>query len=39
MPNGELIMGLRGGYFGVYFPSWEATREINTKITLEWVHK
>ena len=29
----------REGYFGVYFPSCEATREINTKITLEWVQK
>ena len=26
-------------YFGVYFPSCEATREINTKITLSWVLK
>ena len=28
-------------YFGVYvyFPSCEATKEINTKITLEWVQK
>ena len=26
-------------YFGVNFPSWEATREINTKITLSWVLK
>ena len=25
--------------FGVYFPSCKAMREINTKITLEWVHK
>ena len=29
----------REGYFGVYFPSCAATREINTIITLEWVHK
>ena len=27
------------GYFGVYFLSWEATRKINTEITLEWAHK
>ena len=27
------------GYSGVYFPSCEATREINTKITLEWAQK
>ena len=27
------------GYFDVYFPSCAATREINTKITLEWAHK
>ena len=26
-------------YFGVYFPRCCATREINTKITLEWAHK
>ena len=26
-------------YFGVYFPSCEATREINTKITLSWRQK
>ena len=25
--------------FGVYFPSCEATREINTNITLEWAQK
>ena len=35
----ELFQHSREGYFGVYFPSWEATREINTKITLEWVQK
>ena len=29
----------REGYFGVYFPSCEATRGINTKITLEWAQK
>ena len=27
------------GYFGVYFPSCQATREINTKITLERAQK
>ena len=37
--RGELFMRSREGYFGVYFPSCAATREINTKITLEWVHK
>ena len=26
-------------YFGVYFPSCEAMREINTKIVLMWTHK
>ena len=26
-------------YFGVYFPRWCATWEINTKITLSWAHK
>ena len=35
----ELFLRSRDGYFGVYFPSCEATREINTKITLEWMHK
>ena len=37
--SGELFMSSREGYFGVYFPSCAATREINTKITLEWAHK
>ena len=37
--NGELFMRPREGYFGVYFPSCAATREINTKMTLEWAHK
>ena len=37
--RGELFMRSREGYFGVYFPSCVATREINTKITLEWAHK
>ena len=38
----ELFQCSREGYFGVYFPSCEAseaTREINTKITLEWAQK
>ena len=35
----ELFQHWREGYFGVYFPSCEATREINTKITLEWGQK
>ena len=29
----------RDGYFGVYFPRCEATRIINTKVTLEWAQK
>ena len=33
--SGKLFMRSREGYFGVYFPSCAATREINTKITLE----
>ena len=33
------IEPIERGYFGVYFPSCEATREINTKITLEWAQK
>ena len=37
--RGELLMRSREGYFGVYFPSCAATREINIKITLEWAHK
>ena len=37
--SGELFMRSREGYFGVYFPSCEATRETNTKITLEWAHE
>ena len=32
-------MRSRECYFGVYFPRCCATREINTKITLEWAHK
>ena len=35
----ELFQRSREGYFGVYFPSCEATREINTKITHEWAQK
>ena len=31
----ESFQRSREGYFGVYFPSCEATREINTQITLE----
>ena len=37
--SGELFMRSREGYFGVYFPSCEATRETNTKMTLEWAHE
>ena len=37
--SGELFRHWRGSYFGVYSWSCEATREINTKITLEWMHK
>ena len=37
--SGELFIRSREVYFGVYFPSCEAMREINTKITLEWAHK
>ena len=36
---GIRIQRSREGYFGVYFPSCEAMREINTKITLEWAQK
>ena len=35
----ELFQRSREGYFGVYFPSCEAAREINTKITLKWAQK
>ena len=38
-----IIYGLEwrslGCYFGVYFPSCAATRQINIKITPEWAHK
>ena len=37
--RGELFRRSLECYFGVYFPSCAATREINTKITLEWAHK
>ena len=37
--NYELFQRSREGYFGVYFPSCETTREINTKLTLEWAQK
>ena len=37
--SGELFMCSLEGYFGVYFPSCEVTREINTQLTLEWMHK
>ena len=33
------VSALTRGYFGVYFPICEATREINTKITPEWAQK
>ena len=36
---GEVPMRSREGYFGVYFPSCAATKEINTKITLKWACK
>ena len=35
----KLFQRSREGHFGVYFPSCEATRQINTKITLEWAQK
>ena len=35
----ELFQRSREGYFGVYFSSCETTREINSKITLEWAQK
>ena len=35
----ELFQRSREGYFCIYFPSREATREINTNITLEWAQK
>ena len=33
------VMHSQEKYFGVDFPSCEATEEINTTITLKWVHK
>ena len=35
----ELFICSQEVYFGVYFPSCEAMREINTKIVLIWTHK
>ena len=35
----ELFQRSREGHFGVYVPSCEASREINTEITLEWAQK
>ena len=37
--SGKLFMYSWEHYFGVYFLICETTREINTKITLSWVHK
>ena len=37
--SNEVLQRSWEGYFGVYFPSCFATREINTKIALEWVQK
>ena len=37
--HGGLFMCSRDGYFGVYFLSRATSREINTKITLDWAHK
>ena len=37
--RGKLFMRSRDDYFGVYFPGCAATREINTKMTLEWAQK
>ena len=34
-----LFMHSQVGYFGVYLPSCSTTREIKTKITLEWAHE
>ena len=35
----ELFQRSQEGYCGVFSSSWEATREINTRITLEWEQK
>ena len=35
----ELFQRSRQGYLGVYFPNCEATREIDSKITLVWAQK
>ena len=37
--SGELFLRSQEGYFGIYFPSYEAARKINTEITLEWAQK
>ena len=37
--SGELLMHSLKYYFDVFFRSYEAMRELNIKITLEWVHK
>ena len=37
--SGEMFMRSRDGYFVVYFPSCSSTREINIKMSLQWVHK
>ena len=37
--SAELVMQSQESYYGVYFASCFATREINTKITLKWVYK
>ena len=36
---GELFMHSQEDFFGVYFPSCFATRQINSKITIKWAHK
>ena len=35
----KLFQCSQEGYSGVYFPSCEATREMNTKITFQWAQK
>ena len=35
----ELFQRSEEGYFCVYCPGCEASREMNTKITLEWAQK
>ena len=39
MTNRKLFMHSHAFYFGVYFSSCESTREIDNRMTLEWVHK